>query len=83
MRQVLEKLELELAEGHGKASVAAATAVRNALREHGSLLDAKTEVQVQNALGAAAELEGWQRWRANQIREELIKKAKAIPGKAA
>ena len=78
VRQVLEKLELELAEGHGKASVAAATAVRTALREHGGLLDAKTEVQVQNALGAAAELEGWQRWRANQIREDLIKKAKAV-----
>ena len=78
VRQVLDKLELELAEGHGKASVAAATAVRTALREHGGLLDAKTEVQVQNALGAAAELEGWQRWRANQIREDLIKKAKAL-----
>jgi ribonuclease HI len=29
-------------------------------------------------LGAAGELEGWQRWRADQIREELMAKAQAL-----
>ena len=78
VREVLSKLELEIAEGHGKASAGAANALRNALKEHGRLIGDKLEAQVNAALGAATELEGWQRWRADQLREELVDKAEAL-----
>jgi ATP-dependent RNA helicase SUPV3L1/SUV3 len=78
VRDVLAKLELEIAEGHGKASAGAANALRNALKEHGRLVGDKLEHQAQTALAAAGELEGWQRWRADQLREELVTKAEGL-----
>lgn len=74
----LAKVEQEVAQGHGKASAGAANALRNALKEHGKLVDDKLEAQVHAALGAATELEGWQRWRADQLRQELVAKAEAL-----
>ncbi len=81
VRELLSKLEHELAEGHGKASVGAANAVRAALKEHGANIGEKLDAAAQHALGAAGELEGWQRWRANQIREELTHHAQALVAK--
>ena len=78
VREVLAKLELEIAEGHGKASAGAASALRNALKEFGKVIDDKLENQVHAALAAAGELEGWQRWRADQLREELVAKAEGL-----
>ena len=78
VREVLTKLEQEIAEGHGKASAGAAAALRNALKEHGRLIDDKLENQAHAALAAAGELEGWQRWRADQLRQELVAKAEAL-----
>ena len=78
VREVLVKLEQEIAEGHGKASAGAATALRNALKENGKLIDDKLENQAHAALAAAGELEGWQRWRADQLREELVTKAEGL-----
>ncbi len=78
VREVLAKLEQEIAQGHGKASAGAATALRNALKEHGRLIDDKLENQAHAALGAAGELEGWQRWRADQLRQELVAKAEGL-----
>jgi ATP-dependent RNA helicase SUPV3L1/SUV3 len=78
VRTSLLKLEQEVAEGHGKASAGAANALRNALKEHGKLIDDKLENQAHAALAAAGELEGWQRWRADQIREELLIKAEGL-----
>ncbi|MDF2465043.1 MAG: hypothetical protein K0Q43_3278 [Ramlibacter sp.] len=78
VREVLTKLEQEIAEGHGKASAGAAAALRNALKEHGKLLDDKLENQAHAALAAAGELEGWQRWRADQLRQELVAKAEGL-----
>lgn len=74
----LAKVEQEVAQGHGKASAGAANALRNALKEHGKLVDEKLEAQAHAALGAATELEGWQRWRADQLRQELVAKAEAL-----
>ncbi len=74
----LAKLEAEIAEGHGKASAGAANALRQALKEFGRLVDAKLEARAQAALAAAGELEGWQRWRADQLREELVSKAEGL-----
>ena len=81
VRELLAKLEHELAEGHGKASVGAANAVRAALKEHGGNIGERLDAAAQHALGAAGELEGWQRWRANQIREELTHHAQALVAK--
>lgn len=74
----LARLEQEVGQGHGKASAGAANALRNALKEHGKLVDDKLEAQAHAALGAATELEGWQRWRADQLRQELVAKAEAL-----
>ena len=78
VREVLAKLEAEIAQGHGKASAGAANALRNALKEHGKLVDDKLESQAHAALAAAGELEGWQRWRADQLRQELVAKAEGL-----
>ena len=74
----LDRLEQEIAEGHGKASAGAAAALRNALADGGRLIDSVLEARVHAALAAASELEGWQRWRADQLREELVRKAEGL-----
>lgn len=78
VREALARLEQEVAQGHGKASTGAAGALRNALKEHGKLIGDKLENQAHAALAAAGELEGWQRWRADQLREELVAKAEGL-----
>lgn len=78
VREVLLKLEQEISEGHGKASAGAAAALRHALKEHGKIIGDKLENQAHAALAAAGELEGWQRWRADQLREELVAKAEGL-----
>ena len=74
----LGKLEQETAEGHGKASAGAAAALRAVLKEHGKLVEAPLEARVHAALVAAGELEGWQRWSADKVREELVAKAEGL-----
>lgn len=71
-------LQKELAQGHGKASAAAATLLRNLLKQHARGLDTKLEAQAHAALSSAGELEGWQRWRADQLRGELVIKAEGL-----
>ena len=78
VQEALHKVEQEVAEGHGKASAGAAAALRNALKENVKLIDDKLEAQAHAALAAAGELEGWQRWRADQLREELVTKAEGL-----
>lgn len=78
VREALVKLEQETAEGHGKASMGAAAALRAVLKVNGRHIDAALEQQVHQALVAAGELEGWQRWSADQVREELLAKAEAL-----
>ncbi|WP_342130624.1 DUF349 domain-containing protein [Hydrogenophaga sp. OTU3427] len=74
----LKVLVKELAEGHGKATPKAAADVRTALKQHGRHVGPELEAQVHAALTQAGELEGWQRWRADQLREELLAKAEAL-----
>ena len=76
--EALARLEQETAEGHGKKSVGAAAALRSALKVHGKHIDAELELKVHSALVAAGELEGWQRWSADQVREELVAKAERL-----
>ena len=51
--EALARVEPEVGEGHGKASAGAAAALRNALKEHGKLIDDKLENQAHAALAAA------------------------------
>ena len=76
----LEALEQEVAQGHGKASAGAANALRQVLKTHGRHLDPALDARVHEALTAAGEMEGWQRWRADQLRQELLGKAQALLG---
>lgn len=78
MQRVLAVLEKELAEGHGKATPKAAADVRNLLKSQGRLIGADLDAKAHAVLAQAGELEDWQRWRADQLREELVKKAEAL-----
>jgi len=75
---VLTSVELEVTEGHGKASASAAASLRQVLKEHGRNLDTALDQRVHEALTAAGELEGWQRWRADQMRMTLVAQAEAL-----
>ncbi|KQR45772.1 DUF349 domain-containing protein [Acidovorax sp. Leaf160] len=76
--EALGKLEQETAEGHGKASAGAAAALRAVLKTQGKHIDGALEQRVHTALVAAGELEGWQRWSADQVREDLVARAEGL-----
>ncbi len=78
VQQALDLLKKELAEGHGKATPKAAADLRQALKEHVRYIEGALEADAHATLTAAGELEGWQRWRADQIRDELLVKAQAL-----
>src|SRR6218665_1046199 len=78
VRAALATLEKATAEGHGKASAGAAAALRAVLKAQGKHIDDKLEQQVHAALVAAGELEGWQRWSTDKVREDLVAKAEAL-----
>jgi ATP-dependent RNA helicase SUPV3L1/SUV3 len=71
-------LEREVAEGHGKSTPKAAADVRNLVKSHGRLLGPEREARAHAVLKQAGDLEDWQRWRADQLREELVAKAEAL-----
>ena len=81
VQAALTKLEAEVAEGHGKATPKAAADLRAALKAHVRNIPNTLETAAHTALTAAGELEGWQRWRADQIREDLVEKAEALLAK--
>ena len=78
VQTLLQQLETQLLQGHGKATTAAAAALKQALKTHARALEHDLETLAQQALTKAAELEGWQRWRADQLRTELVAKAEAL-----
>jgi len=78
LERALGVLERELAEGHGKATPKAAADVRAVLKSHARLIGPELEARAHAALTQAGDLEDWQRWRADQLREELVKKAEAL-----
>ena len=81
VQEALSKLEHEVTEGHGKATPRVAAELRQTLKEHVRNIDSALEAAAHAALTSAGELEGWQRWRADQIREELLAKAEALQAK--
>jgi ATP-dependent RNA helicase SUPV3L1/SUV3 len=78
VREAVDALEKELTEGHGKASTGAANALRQALKDQGAFIDKDTDHKAHAALNAAGELEGWQRWSADQHREQLLQHAESL-----
>ncbi|TNF54047.1 MAG: DUF349 domain-containing protein [Burkholderiales bacterium] len=76
--QALRRLEQELAEGHGKSAPKAAAEVRALIKGLGRQVHRDQESRAHALLSQAGELEGWQRWRADQLREELVAKAEAL-----
>ncbi len=81
VQAALAKLEHEVTEGHGKSTPKVAAELRQALKDNIRNIDNTLEAAAHAALTAAGELEGWQRWRADQIREELVAKAEALVAK--
>ncbi|CAM3310043.1 DUF349 domain-containing protein [Polaromonas hydrogenivorans] len=81
VQEALARLEHEVTEGHGKSTPKVAADLRHALKENIRNIDSKLEAAAHAALTAAGELEGWQRWRADQIREELVVKAEGLLAK--
>ncbi len=75
---MLQQLEKEVALGHSKAMSSAAAQLRAALKTKGLQLEPALSQQVQTALATAAELEGWQRKHADEIRLQLVTKAEAL-----
>lgn len=78
VKEALSKLEQDVTEGHAKTCPKAAAELRQALKDHVKLIDHTLEAAAHAALVAAGELQDWQRWRADQIREELMEKAQAL-----
>jgi ATP-dependent RNA helicase SUPV3L1/SUV3 len=81
VQAALAKLEHEVTEGHGKSTPKVAAELRQALKDNIRNIDSTLEAAAHAALTSAGELEGWQRWRADQIREELVAKAEALVAK--
>lgn len=81
VQDAVARLEHEVTEGHGKATPKVAADLRQVLKENIRNIDSKLEAAAHAALTNAGELEGWQRWRADQIREELVVKAEALLAK--
>ena len=81
VQEAVGRLEHEVTEGHGKATPKVAADLRQALKENIRNIDSKLEAAAHAVLTSAGELEGWQRWRADQIRDELVLKAEALLAK--
>ncbi|MBP7451342.1 MAG: DUF349 domain-containing protein [Ottowia sp.] len=71
-------LEQAVAAGHTKNMHSATSALRQSLKAHGRLIDDALEARVHATLVSAGELEGWQRWSADKVREQLVAKAEAL-----
>jgi ATP-dependent RNA helicase SUPV3L1/SUV3 len=75
VRGLLDGLKKQVEEGHSKTVPKIAHELRDALKAHHKFLDAALDAEAHAALSQAGELEGWQRWRADQLRQELVTKA--------
>lgn len=74
----VKALETTVKQGQSKQSSQAAAALREMLKELSGSVDADLERRINRALIDAGDLQGWQRWGANQVREELIARAEQL-----
>lgn len=78
VEQVLLLVEQQIQEGAGKDNPETAAALRAAIKEHGQAMDHALDARVHEALTAAGDADGWQRWRADQLRQSLVQRAEAL-----
>ncbi|KKW67057.1 hypothetical protein AAV94_13320 [Lampropedia cohaerens] len=71
-------LERTIKQGQAKQSAQAAAKLREQLKEVQGSVDAELEKRINQALIDAGDLQGWARWGANQVREELIARAERL-----
>jgi ATP-dependent RNA helicase SUPV3L1/SUV3 len=76
--QVLEVLEKSVAEG--QISPDAAAQLHEVLKTHGKNLDTALDARVHEALLAAGDTQGWQRFVTDQQRQVLVSRAEALLG---
>lgn len=74
----ISHLATELEQGHGKTIPKLATELRHVLKEHARWVGGDLDGKAQALLAQAGDLEGWQRWRADQLRQELVAKAESL-----
>jgi hypothetical protein len=71
-------LEQAVATGHTKNMNSATQALRQSLKTHERLVDDALAARAHAALVSAGDLQGWQRWSADQLREQLVARAEAL-----
>ena len=76
--QALESLEKQITDNPGVPLPEACVALRTALKTHGKNLDTSLDERLHQALTAAGDAEGWQRWLADQVRLDLVTQAEAL-----
>lgn len=72
------RLAQELEQGHSKVIPRLSQELRQVLKEQHRWLTPEVEGPAQALLAQAGDMEGWQRWRADQLRQELVAKAEAL-----
>ena len=75
---LLEGLEKQIAEGQGAPQPEAVAALRAELKTHGKHLDTSLDERLHTALTTAGDVEGWQRWLADQVRTDLVSQAESL-----
>jgi hypothetical protein len=78
IQKPLEDLEKALKQGRTKAINVAAQKVRSMLREYEIALEEEQRTRIYSTLKSATDLQDWQRWRTDQLRQNLIDKAKSL-----
>ncbi|WP_414015246.1 DUF349 domain-containing protein [Limnohabitans sp.] len=74
----LEILEKQITQGEGANLAETCATLRTALKTHGKNLDTSLDERLHQALTAAGDAEGWQRWLADQVRLDLVTQAEAL-----
>lgn len=74
----VKALEKTTKNGQAKDSAKAAAALREQLKAISVAVPADLEQRINRALIDAGDLQGWQRWGANQVREELIARTEGL-----
>jgi ATP-dependent RNA helicase SUPV3L1/SUV3 len=78
LRNLLQQLDLDMSQGHSKATSSSAHNLRLAFKEHSRAIDDTLRAQISASLDQASKLSDWQRWRANQLRNNLVSTAEDL-----
>ena len=75
---MLEGLEKQITDSQGAPLLDSCAALRSALNAHGKHMDTSLDERLHKALTAAGDVQGWQRWLADQVRLDLVTQAEAL-----